>query len=272
MKKRFIVFVDFSVFSANLLKYAYSWAVQTEASVLLVHHLDLTFPAFTDAETRKAMAEDLLADTQAKMQIMVQTELPEGAMVQVQVITQPLKIALKQLLNSSFETLFFVGQKGTGPLKQLFIGSMALELIENSPKTVAAIPKDINHFTQKKLYVGVTEKYPLNTEALGRLLKLFPKQALHLTFFFLAKTGEASPNMQEMLEQLACDFAHMAQTDYQVYEGESAFSAIKQIVQHTHEEMLVLQKGSRLLTDKLFRKFLINELVYEGAVPMLVLP
>lgn len=36
--------------------------------------------------------------------------------------------------------------------------------------------------------------------------------------------------------------------------------------------MLVVQKGSRLLTDQLFRQFLINELVYEGQTPLIVLP
>ena len=44
------------------------------------------------------------------------------------------------------------------------------------------------------------------------------------------------------------------------------------VINNKIDEMLIVQKGSRLLTDQLFRRFLINELVYEGQTPLIVLP
>lgn len=55
---------------------------------------------------------------------------------------------------------------------------------------------------------------------------------------------------------------------HRIYEG----SNIKDVINSKVDELLVVQKGSRLFSDHLFRKFMINELVYEGQTPMIVLP
>jgi hypothetical protein len=57
-----------------------------------------------------------------------------------------------------------------------------------------------------------------------------------------------------------------------IYEGNNPFNDIKKVINNNNGQMLIVQKGSRLLTDHFFRKFLINELVYEGQTPLVVLP
>ncbi|MNE57231.1 hypothetical protein D3C80_1521830 [compost metagenome] len=67
-------------------------------------------------------------------------------------------------------------------------------------------------------------------------------------------------------------FSDRFNTDFAIYEGNNPFDDIKKIINNKNDEMLIVQKGSRHLTDQLFRKFLINELVYEGQTPLIVLP
>jgi len=74
------------------------------------------------------------------------------------------------------------------------------------------------------------------------------------------------------LRELCAMFVDRFNTDFAIYEGNNPFEDIKKVINNKIDELLIVQKGSRLLTDQLFRRFLINELVYEGQTPMIVLP
>lgn len=56
----------------------------------------------------------------------------------------------------------------------------------------------------------------------------------------------------------------------QIYEGKNFFELLKERVKHTTDSFLLLQQGSRSLMDYLFRKFMINELVYNTQTPLIV--
>ncbi len=64
---------------------------------------------------------------------------------------------------------------------------------------------------------------------------------------------------------------HAAVSTEKFYDADVA-ARTRQLVGTTADSLLVVQKGSRLLTDQFFRRLLINELVYEGETPMVVLP
>ena len=58
---------------------------------------------------------------------------------------------------------------------------------------------------------------------------------------------------------------------YRIYKGKNAFGSLKDRVIHTADSFMLLQQGSRSLMDYLFRKFMINELVYNTQTPLIVL-
>lgn len=60
--------------------------------------------------------------------------------------------------------------------------------------------------------------------------------------------------------------------DFSEYsENLTAFDLLKERVELTEDSFLVLQQGSRSLSDKLFRKFMVNELVFNAKTPLIVL-
>ena len=79
-------------------------------------------------------------------------------------------------------------------------------------------------------------------------------------------------SVKKYLTDLTLFFADRFDTTFAIYEGSNPFSDIKKVINNKIDEILIVQKGSRLLTDQLFRKFLINELVYEGQTPLIILP
>ncbi len=272
MKKRFIILVDFSDYSGNLIRFACEWSKQVNAELLLVHQYQVLAPALTDNKSRNQIAHLSYEEALQKLKTLANELIPSTIEVSYSVSESPLKLSLTELLAEPFENLIFVGLKGTGMLKKIFLGSIAIQTIEKINNCIVAIPKEITAFSHKKIFVAVTEKQPLNILELNNFLKFIDKQNTHITFFFLAKANEKTVGIEKLLRELSEMFSDRFNTEFTIYEGSDPFDDIKKVINNKVEELLIVQKGSRFLTDQLFRRFLINELVYEGQTPLIVLP
>ncbi|MBS0000139.1 MAG: universal stress protein [Cyclobacteriaceae bacterium] len=272
MKKRFIILIDLSEHSSNLLKYAYDWSKRINAQLLLLHHTTVMSPVFTDIESRIKITQHTNLEALKKLKELRNLNLPPAAKVSYSVSESPLQIILQKQLSEPYNDLIFVGLKRTDLFKQVFLGSVAIQTIENSNNTVVAMPIDISRFSPEKIFVAVSDKHPLNILELNNFLDFIGKGIEIINFFHLAKFNENTDHMETKLKDMAKLFADKFDTSYAIYIGESSFDSIKTVINNKIEEILIVQKGSRLLTDQLFRKFLINELVYEGQTPLVILP
>lgn len=149
---------------------------------------------------------------------------------------------------------------------------MALDIIEHSNEITVAIPKHINRFSHNRLMVAVSGKHAFNVLAFTNFLQFLDNGKTSIQFFYLAQPGEEVEQVKNQLKTLTDLFAAKFSTDFKVYEGDDPFEDIRKVINNKVDEILLVQKGSRLLSDQLFRKFLINELVYEGETPLIVLP
>ncbi|HEV7332362.1 MAG TPA: universal stress protein [Flavisolibacter sp.] len=271
MRKRFIILIDFSEYSGSLLKYASEWSKKVDAQLLLVHQAIVLAPALTDNESRLHIAQYTNKKARQKLKLLANSIVPPDTQVSYSVSEQPLQITLSKILAEEFEDLIFIGLKGTGLLKKLFVGSVALEVIDNTKNLIVALPKEIETFSQKKIFVAVTEKYPMNISELNKFFAFLENKSTSITFFYLAKPNEKTHGIEKQLQDLSDLFAERYNTETAIYEGANPFEDIKKVINNRMDEMLIVQKGSRLLSDQLFRKFLINELVYEGQTPLIVL-
>ncbi|MNQ25923.1 Universal stress protein family protein [compost metagenome] len=272
MKKRFIILIDFSEYSGNLLKFAYDWGKQVNAELLLVHQTIVLTPGLADYDSSKSIAEHDNDEALQKLKTLVMELIPASVEVSYSVSESNLELTLSTLLAEPYQNLIFVGLKGTGLLKKIFLGSVALQVINSTKNIVVAIPKEITAFSHKNIFIGVTEKHPLNLFELNNFLKLIDKENTSITFFYLSKPHKKTKGTEKKLKDLSVMFSDRFNTGFAIYEGNNPFDDIKKIINNKNDEMLIVQKGSRHLTDQLFRKFLINELVYEGQTPLIVLP
>lgn len=269
LKKRFIVLIDFSVYSSNLLKYAHDFSKQINAELLLVHQTTVIAPAIANNEIKKRIALQANYEALLKLKELVKNVLPPNTKVDYSVSEVPLQWTLSWLLDERFENLIFIGLKGTGLLKRLFIGSVAADLIENTNNIIVAMPKDIKRFTHEKIFVEITDKHQMKILKSNDFLNYILKGAASITFFYLTKPSENTQQIEKQFKGLSKIFTDKLKTSFIIY---NSFTDIKKEINNKIEEILIVQKGSRLLTDKLFRKFLINELVFEGQTPLIVLP
>lgn len=272
MKTRFIILIDFSEYSAALIKYAYDWSLRYPAELLLVHQTSVMVPALSEARVKETIAKYDNAEAMQKLKQLVAETLPLTALVSYSVSEINLSKVLDKLLQESYNNLIFLGLKGTGLLKRIFIGSTTLQLMNSINNLIVAVPKEVDKFSCEKIYVAVTEKYPLNILALKKYLLFLGKEQAQINFFYLAKPKEQTEHIEKKLIELKQLFSGGFQTSTAIYQGNDAFEAVKKIINNKIEEILIVQKGSRLLNDQLFRKFLINDLVYHGQTPMVILP
>lgn len=272
MRKRFILLIDFSEYSKNLIQYAYDWSRQTNARILLLHKTTVLLPAFADNDTKQQMVQNTNENALAKLKKFAKSIIPYPYEASYCVSEKHLQHTLSDRLKEPFEDLVFVGMKGTGMMEKLFLGSIALQVIDQTNNSVVAIPKEINTYSHEKIFVGVSENNPFNTLEFNSFLRFIDDENTNITFFYLAKPNEETSEMKNLLRQLASLFDNRFSTDFAIYEGQSRLEDIKKVINNKIDEMLVVQKGSRLLTDQFFRRFLINDLVYEGQTPLIVLP
>jgi predicted DNA-binding ArsR family transcriptional regulator len=271
MKKRFIILVDFSNLSSNLIKYASQWGRKVEPEIILVHQTHILLPSLVDYETKKNAIQETNHEARQKLKKLANDLITNELQVKYYVSHEHLKTIFLHLFSDPFENLIFVGLKGTGFFKRLLMGSVALHVIENSNNSIIAIPETISSFEHQKLYVAISENYDFNLAEFNSFLNFMDKDAIHITFFHLTQFNEVNVNMNEKLVGLTNLYSSKYKSDYQVFESKNVVDDIKKMIENNQNEILIIQKGSRLFTDQLFRRFLINELVYDGKTPMVLL-
>ncbi|MDX5422676.1 MAG: universal stress protein [Hymenobacteraceae bacterium] len=272
MKTRFIVLIDFSSYSKFELQLAKCWGDAMGADLLLLHQPLVFAPALTDIETRDEIVQNEVEKATAKLRSFAGQHLENTSRVTYRVATEDLFLALSELLREHYYNLIFVGLKGTGLLKRIFLGSTAIKVIDQVNVPTVAVPRHPFNMSPESFYVGVNYRYPLNTEALDKLLSLFGDRIKNIKFISIITEKDSRKLAIEYLEDLEEQYGTQWNASYHTFEGDDAFYELKQYMNARTDGVLLVQRGTRSLTDQLFRRFFINELVYDASVPLIVLP
>lgn len=272
MEKRFVYLVDFEMNNEVLLPFVGDWARRESVPILLVHFQDLILPRMADSDRKAELLrqdeEQLLQELKQLRNQCLAPELKVQFLIKNGEIIEP----LAELLNGPYEDLLFIGIRKTGWLRNLLLGNEALDIINKIENIIIALPEGIKRYAHNRLYVAVSEQAKLNVLAFNNFLEFLDEGQTRITFFHLAKPGEDTRQIRKQLQNLVSLFQTQFPCDYEVYETEYPAADIKKVINNKFDEFLVVQPGMRLLSDYLFRPFLVNELVLEGETPLVILP
>jgi nucleotide-binding universal stress UspA family protein len=272
MKTKLFVLIDFSPYSTSLVKMAVKWAKKMDAEIALVHQVHGFVPALASSNSKNMLIEQEKGSAQAQLSTLITEHIPISIFVSIHVTDRQLLPFIQSLMLPSCKNLLFMGLKGSGVLKQLFIGSTVISMIESANVPVLAMPIIEDIEIPKKLIVALSYKYPINEDSLRSLVESLSGHLEHIDFITVIKPEDTNALALDYLDILAKKFTVFCSSKYYFYSGDHALSEIKAFVGQQPDAVLVVQKGARTLKDKVFRKFIINELVYEGSLPMIVLP
>jgi nucleotide-binding universal stress UspA family protein len=272
MKTRLFVLLDFSSYTKTLVKLAAAWALKADADVILIHQIPGFAPAFADSKSRRMLIEREIDDARSEAAALEKEYFPFTVATTIEVTDKQLIPFIKSKLSDKYNDLILMGLKGTGVLKQLFIGSHVTGVIDSCNVPVLATPSQYSARLPSRLIVALSYRYPINEAALNKILESYKGGIEHMDFITVIKSEDVNALALDYLDILAKKFAPACSTRFNFFSGDNALEDIKEFVGKDSGALLVVQKGARTLKDKIFRKFVINELVYDGSIPLLVLP
>jgi len=272
MKNRFIVLIDFSAYSEHLLRFAHEWSERVRAEMLLVHSTTTVAPVMTPHESKVGIADHAHRAALKKLKVFAEGVLPAEASFKRLVSEKHPVAILNPLLQEHFNNLVFLGLKGTGFLKKVFIGSQAVRIIDGIDNLIVAVPLNVDCCSPNAIHVAVQKSRPLNLFELNKFLKFAGEKADKIDFFSIITPDDDARSTEKYLKELAGLYSDKWDVSYEILKGPSALTGLKSVMSNRKNEFVVVQRGSRMFMQQLFRKYLINELVYEGHTPLIILP
>jgi nucleotide-binding universal stress UspA family protein len=266
------VLLDFSEYSKAELLLAKKMNDWHRHEIVVIHQMDILIPSLADHDLRLKIVYDQQREILKQWFQLRDSVFDQNSMVKFEIIEDPLISFLENNLDAEGLDIIIMGIKGSGKLKQIFLGSMVNRVVEYLNRIVIAVPMSLENFEPKKLLVSVHPDFYFNQAALQIFLKSIPKSIHTLEFMTVARQTDNILKIEEFLKMLSNKDYNQLKTEYLIFEGDDVLSQIKNRVTDLKEHLVVVQKGGRTFKDKLFRKFMVNELVFDGSVPMIILP
>ena len=186
------------------------------------------------------------------------------------VTSKPILSTLEEMSDDSYFDWVLAGLKGTGVLKQILIGSTTISIIDDTHLLTMAVPSISPMSMPEKLLVGIQPRFALNKQQLNNVLTSLKSKINYLEFFTVLKEDEDESEARRLLQSLQKEYEGY-HPEIQLFKGDDTLELLKSRMENNPDSFLVLQQGARMITDRLFRKFTINELVYSGKTPLIVL-
>lgn len=265
---RIVALADGSPYADDVLFMAHQLARWTNGQVTVIHEVEVVMPGLLDNETKARAHADAVEGGRAALERRISALGMESEVI----------ITYGDLLDRALEAMsgpgFFVaGIKGSGLLRRVLIGSTVVKLIERSPVPVLAVPRGERLTAPLHLYVGVEPGGRFEAAPVQALVQQFTGNVGATTFFSVTREGErARTEALVELERSREACALPMPTHVHALPGDLGLAELKDHVATDPHALLVLRKGGRELSDQLFRRYFINELVYAGRAPMVVLP
>jgi hypothetical protein len=272
MSRKLYVLLDFSVYSKSELQLAKKWTDWYGLEIVVLHEMEMPLPTIASYEQRLKILYDQKREVSKLWFPLVEEVFGDSQLLKFEILDEPLITYLKKNIGSSGEDLIMMGLKGSGKLKQIFIGSMVNMVVEQLNQITIAVPKNLGDFEPNQLLVSVHPKFDFNDEAFKKLMEVIPKSIQSILFMSVANEEDDKEEIRNFLTHISSRIYMDLQLKTIIFSGSDAFSEIKNHFTGRNDFILVLQKGSRSFTDKMFRKFLVNELVYDGSIPLIILP
>ena len=272
MGTKIIALVDFSRYSGTLVSLASYWCRLLGAELVVVHQIAGVAPAMADLASRRLILEAEKQEALSRLRSLAEQAGESSGQTSYHVSAESLLLVLPPLIAQQGHALIMVGLKGTGAWRKLFIGSTVSKVIEALNEITVAIPLKARQTPPKRLIIALSYRYPLNEAGFDELLRIFHGTIREIEFITIVTPDDDEARATGYLDGLNGRYRGRLQSSLSLFRSSDAFRQVRSYVKGNEGSILVVQKGSRSLTDRLFRRFFINDLVHHGAIPLIVIP
>ena len=138
---RFVVLIDITQASVQLLRFAHNVATNAQAILLIMHQSKLPIPAMGDSESHSSIKNESKTRSLDALRNYVGAIVNEECPIEYEVTTGNLQARLHSLEKSVGFEIVFVGIKNKGVVDKILIGNTAAKLASVTSRIIFAIPE-----------------------------------------------------------------------------------------------------------------------------------
>lgn len=168
--------------------------------------------------------------------------------------------------------LIVMGTKGASSIKEIFIGSNTLEVIQTTKCPVLAIPEDAENLNIRKIAMATDFKKVNDPEQLKVLFDIARKTGAPIEFVNVVRKqdeniAEEKAKQAAMLEELAGDIP----TSIHFTTNEDIIDGVSAYINDNQPDLFAMLARKHSLFERIFTKSITNKLSFRTEIPLLVM-
>ncbi len=271
---------DFSPAANHAFRYALHLAGKLGAKLITYHiyqepvTTDITYMPFSMQrffETVQLTAFENHRDAIPPLREMAEEEgLGQVEMNHVLLEGRDVSRGILQAIRREAPDLVVMGTKGASALKEIFVGSVSAEVLENASCPVVVVPKDAATQNTPRRMAFTTDFREEEIPALRYALEIaaFFDATVHVINVDITHTHIYHKRMEELKKK----FTDAQKVKFHILDGDDLIKTISDYLEDYSIDMLVMLSYKRNLLEELFHYSLAKKMAYHGHTPILALP
>lgn len=275
MIKKVLIPTDFSPISKEAIQFGVELGKKAKVQeIILFHayHIPVTDPFTGDminpelAETLHQRAEDLLNDLKTELEKQ-NPELTFQGIVQMGFAANE----IVEIAKSEEVDLIVMGTKGENDLADVIFGSVTINVMEEAPCPLFAIPPN-SDFSKIRQLTFACDILHLDVYSLAQVINIAVALQLPIHFFtILIPKSKFSYQEIEKIYKLLKNILGFANFSYEISEDKDIINGIERYTSQKHIHCLVMTKHYRTFWENLFKKSVTERIAAHTHVPLLIL-
>ena len=267
LKNRIISLIDLSDYSEAIIRCTQEFGSFLHAEVVFVHQLPAIVPERVNPSIKENFQSSARAQAYERITEMAGSQFEHQPAVIVS--EEDLPTVVHRIINDHFFNWLFIGLKGTSFLEQMFMGTKAVHIINETDFVTVAFPLTTRAFSPGEIIVAVQEKAVADSKQLKKVILQLSESVPKITILSIVAGSENESEIQELKHQLIGNFDEYNPTSV-VFKGPDVYNDLENFLKQKNNSLLVLQEEDTRLSR--FKKNIVSELIYKSLIPLIILP
>ena len=182
-------------------------------------------------------------------------------------------VSLIPKVANEFKTdLIVMGTKGAGSLKEIFIGTNTLDVIQSTKIPILTVPEKATNSKVDKIAMAVDLKKIKNPEQLKPLLEMARICRASIEFVHVMHPDDKD-STQDRFNQIVFleRFASEIKSNINIITETTIIDGLSRYVETEKPDMLAMLSRKHTLFERLFTQSITNKLAFRSEIPLLVM-
>ena len=266
---RILSLIDLSDYSDAIVQSTQQFSSFLHAEVIFVHQVPGVVPARASADAKENFQSARRTQAYERITEMARSRFENPPTVIVS--EEELPIILRTIENNDFFNWLFIGLKETSFLEQIFLGTTAVHVINETDFVTVGFPLNIGTFTPSEIILAVYDNAVLNRKHLKKVMLQLPESCQKITLLSIAPESSNSKEIRSVINDLRDEFEEDDPASL-ILNGSNTYAELENFLQQKENCLLVLQEEVTPLSRFPFQKKLVSELIYKSLIPLIILP